>query len=285
MNRLLEKFRRISFWALDFFKGSPIRKHYKDIKYILEHYNSPKSKKARKQHLSKILEHAITTTPYYKKVGSKADFKDFPIIDKGVVRNNYEDFKSDLYLDKKNTPVVTSGSTGTPFKLFHDKNKRDRNCADIIYFAKKGGFEIGSRLVYMKVWNNINKKSPLKLWMENIKPYSIFNYTDKHIKKLIENIKKDTSEKSILCFASTCDVIINYFDSINAKPYDYNIKSIITNSDALSDRTKDKMEEYFQVPTLSRYSNMECGMLAQQCYSGGYEFHVNWASFYIELHY
>jgi phenylacetate-CoA ligase len=46
--------------------------------------------------------------------------------------NNYEAFKSDLFIDAKNTPVVTSGSTGTPFKLFHNADKRARNSADII---------------------------------------------------------------------------------------------------------------------------------------------------------
>jgi len=135
----------------------------------------------------------------------------------------------------------------------------------------------------MKVWNSINQKSPFKLWMENIKPYSIFNYSDKDIENLLDDIAKDKSEIGIVCFASTCDVIVNYRDANKAEPFNYNIKSIIANSDALSNHTKDRMEKYFQVPTLARYSNMECGMLAQQNYSGGYEFNINWASFYIEL--
>ena len=184
---------------------------------------------------------------------------------------------------KKNIPVVTSGSTGTPFKLFHNKDKRSRNTADVIYFAKKGGFDIGSCLIYMKVWNKINTKSPFKLWMENIIPYSIFNYADEDIAKLIEDLKSYKSECGIVCFASTCDVIVNYLDSINAKPFNYRISSIIANSDALCNHTKDRMEKYFQAPILSRYSSMECGLIGQQCYSGGYEFQVNWASFYIEL--
>lgn len=282
---LFELVRKYSFWGLDFIKGSPIRKHYKDIEYILENYGSEKAKKTRKSHLSNILLHAAKTTPFYKNVKKDIELQleDFPIIDKGVVRNNFEDFKSNMYLKSKNTPVVTSGSTGTPFKLFHNTEKRNRNTADVIYFAKNGGFEIGSRLLYMKVWNDINKKTSLRLWMENIIPYSIFNYTDEHIKKLIEDVKNDKSRKGVVCFASTCDVIVNYLDSINADPYDYNIKSIIANSDELSNTTKDKMEKYFKVPTLSRYSNMECGMLAQQSNKGGYEFHINWASFHIEL--
>src|SRR5690606_7330104 len=127
-----------------------------------------------------VLNHARATVPFYREHALGNRLEDFPVISKDTVRNQFESFKSSAYFesfkssaykDKKNTPVLTSGSTGTPFKLFHDRNKRLRSSADIIYFAKQSGFEIGSRLIFMKVWNDINKKSTLKLWMENIKPY------------------------------------------------------------------------------------------------------------------
>lgn len=280
--KALELLRKYTFWGLDFIKGSPVRKHYNDIQFIIENYESQEAQNRINKHLENLIIHSKNTVPYYNNVmGSKLE--DFPIIDKSIVRNNFEDFKSSKYINENNTPVVTSGSTGTPFKLFHNSNKRYRNNADIIYFAKQGGFEIGSRLIYMKVWNDINRKSRLKLFLENIKPYGIKNYTNKDIKALLDNLSQDSSEKGIVCFASTCDVIANYLDETNSKPLDYNIKSIIANSDALSNHTKDKITHYFQVPTLSRYSNMECGMLAQQSYSGGYHFEVNWASYKIEL--
>jgi phenylacetate-CoA ligase len=283
MKSLLEKIRKICYWIFDFLRGSPVRNHYRDIKFILENFGSDESNARREKHLTEILQHAINTTPFYKKNSKGTSLKDFPIINKGTVRNNYDQFKSDTYINQKNIPVVTSGSTGTPFKLFHDKNKRFRNNADIIYFAKQGGFEIGSRLIYMKVWNDINKKSNLKKWMENIKPYSIFNYTEKDIEQLLNDLRQDTSRKGLVCFASTCEVIVKYLDAKNAAPENFNITSVITNSDALSNYVKDKMEHYFKVPVVSRYSNMECGMLAQQNRSGGYFFDFNWASFYLEL--
>ena len=280
---LLESLRKYSFWLMDFFRGSPIRKHFNEIKFIIENFNSTEAKQLKKKHLNNLLNEARAFTPYYKLNAKSASINDFPIIDKSIVMNNYDAFQSSKFLDQKNTPVVTSGSTGTPFKLFHNKNKRLRNNADIIYFTKVGGFEIGSRLIFMKVWNAINKKSPLKLFMENIKPYDILNYTDEDVSQLLYDLKKDTSNKSIFCFASTCDIIVNYLDKISSKPFNFNIKTIITNSDELKRTTKDKMEKYFQAPVISRYSNMECGMLAQQNFSGGYEFEINWGSYYIEL--
>lgn len=280
---LLELIRKYSFWTGDFFKGSQIKKHYNDIKFIIENYNTIEAKKSRDNHLKNLLSQALEYTPYYNMHSKGNNLKDFPLIDKNIVRENYEEFKSLNYINKKNKPVVTSGSTGTPFKLFHNENKRARNTADIIYFTKKGGFEIGTQLIFMKVWNDINRKSPLKLFMENIKPYNIFNYTDADIEQLLLDLKKNKSSKSIFCFASTCDVIVNYLDKIKSQKLNYNVKTIITNSDELKKSTKDKMENYFNSPVLARYSNMECGMLAQQKTSGGYELELNHASFYFEL--
>src|SRR5690606_19298219 len=101
-------------------------------------------------------------------------------------------------------------------------------------------------------------------WMENVKPYNIFNYSDEDIKAMLQNLRNDSSRKGIVCFASTCDAIANYLDSIRCEPENFNITSIIANSDSLSCHTKERMEHYFKVPVLSRYSNMECGMIAQQ---------------------
>ncbi len=268
---------------MDFIKGGAIRKHYNDIKYIIENFDSPEAELLQNQHLKSVLSNAREFVPYYSTHAKSDSLKDFPVIDKGIIRDNFNSFKSIKFIDKQNTAVVTSGSTGTPFRLYHNKNKRLRNNADIIYFTKRGGFEIGSKLLFMKVWNDINKKSKLKLFLENIKPYNILNYTDKDVQNLLEDLKNDKSDKSIFCFASTCDIIVNYLDKIRSRKLNYKVKSIITNSDELKRSTKDKMEKYFQVPVLARYSNMECGMLAQQKVSGGYDYEINHASFKIEL--
>ncbi|WP_066223980.1 phenylacetate--CoA ligase family protein [Formosa haliotis] len=277
-------FREISFWLMDALKGKHIKNHYNDINFILENYNTEASKTARENRLLNLLNHACKTTPFYKDVSNFKSIKDFPVINKNIIRNNYNDFKSEDYIHKKNTPVVTSGSTGTPFKLFHNKNKRLRNTADVIYFAKQAGYQLGTKLYYMKVWNDINRKSKFQMWKENIVPYSIHNYTDDDFKMFISKIKADRNDKNLVGFASTFELLCKYMDKTKAEPLkSNNIKSIIANSEALTSYAKNTMEHYFECPTLSRYSNMENGMLAQQSRTGGEEFHINWASFYIEI--
>ncbi|MGK0324214.1 MAG: phenylacetate-CoA ligase [Psychroserpens sp.] len=58
---------------------------------------------------------------------------------------------------------------------------------------------------------------------------------------------------------------------------------MIANAEALSTHTKESVKKYFGFDILSRYSNMENGILSQQISNEGDNFHVNWASYYIEI--
>ena len=61
------------------------------------------------------------------------------------------------------------------------------------------------------------------------------------------------------------------------------IRSVITMSEGLNDYTKLAGEKYFKCPVLSRYSNIENGILAQQTLSDPVNFMINRASYWIEI--
>ncbi|MCX2679174.1 CoF synthetase [Galbibacter sp. EGI 63066] len=278
---LNNKLREVSFWIIDFLKSSKIKKQYKDIVYVLENYTDEKSNSKREAYLQKVLKHAKATVPYYKNK-TVDNFKDFPVIDKNVVRNNFEDFKSDSYQGKKIYPAYTSGSTGTPFRVFHNKEKKIRNTADTLYFAQKGGYTIGQKLYYLRHWDQYNKKSVLGTFMKNIVMHPVSELTDKDIWNLIEKMKADPEPKSILGYASALANICNYMVNTNAPKVDANVRSIIAMSEHLSPNVKEQLHHYFGVEGLSRYSNVENGIIAQQ-FPGSNTFHINWASYFVEI--
>ena len=63
--KLLETIRRKSFWALDILKGSKVKNDYKDIKLILENHTNKKAEQKNDDYLIKLLDHAVSTTPFY----------------------------------------------------------------------------------------------------------------------------------------------------------------------------------------------------------------------------
>ncbi|QLE02508.1 phenylacetate--CoA ligase family protein [Galbibacter sp. BG1] len=274
--------RERSFWALDFLKGAKIKKNYRDVRFILENFSDPKSVIKRKERLDTILNHARTTVPYYQNLQTLDKLSDFPVVNKNMIRDNFEAFKSNLHLDDKLYSRYTSGSTGTPFRIYHDVDKTIRNTADTLYFAKKAGFKVGQKLIYIRHWDQYNRKSNLATFAENILMHPVSNLRDKDIEGLLRKIQSDKSPKAILSYASALTTICNYLDRKNFQPLEVNMKSIIAMSEYLSPTIKQKLKYYFGVEGLSRYSNVENGIIAQQ-FPGSAVFHINWASYLVEV--
>lgn len=275
----LEKFRAIIFWLLDYCRGSHIRRNLNEIANILRSNNENDYDNS----LSKILTHAIETTQFYCTKTTSLELKNFPVINKSVIRANFSDFISDKYKLNDLIPIVTSGSTGTPFKTFQDKNKKLRNYADTIYFARLAGFEIGHRLVYLKIWAKQKMQSKLAYWMRNTVPVDVIHLNDQSIETLIIKMENDRSTFGILGYASALELICQHLDRKQSGPVKANVRSIIAMSESLNDYTKTTMEKYFGVPVVSRYSNLENGIIAQQELNGKSRFLINAASYHVEI--
>ena len=143
--------RRIGFWTIDSIKGGHIRRHYRDISSILENPFSSKSTKRREEMLTDLLLHSVETVPFYSSFNTTS-LEDFPVVNKSIIQKDLEQFKSSKFLDKKLYKVATSGSTGTPFYLYQNIDKRKINTADVLYFLNKVGHKLGDRLYELEVW-------------------------------------------------------------------------------------------------------------------------------------
>lgn len=280
---LLEEIRFKAFWFVDFLKGGKIKNHFEDVKYILENFDDKKSMNKRGSYIENLLKHTINTVPYYVNYKDYKSLSDFPVVDKLLLRNEIDSFISTRYKNKSGFEVSTSGSTGTPFIIIQDKNKKLRNTADTLYFNEKSGYKVGYKLYYIRAWGNLLKKNPLISFLQNTKTINIKSLSKERMPLIIKNIAKGNGNKAFVGYASFFDELCKYLESINSKPIHSNISSMITISEPLSEKTKKAVKKYFGFDILSRYSNMENGILSQQFHNAGDNFHINWASYYIEL--
>lgn len=280
-------FRKIIFKLNDVLKGSHISNHIADIKKIVSNPESEESKLTIISRQKAILFHSAIKVPFYLKHvtnNEKVTLEDFPVINKNIIRDNIDEFISEG-IDKSSLfRVVTSGSTGTPFSVYHDTKKKQRNSADTIYFGSLAGFEIGTKLNYLKIWTQVNKKSKLKAWAENIVPIDVTQLSDKNISILVDNFNKVSTKQAFLGYASALESICrcienSEFENKNIK----NVSSIIAMSEGLSEYAKKSIHKYFGKYPVSRYSNVENGIIAQQLPDGSNSFVVNWASYCVEI--
>jgi phenylacetate-CoA ligase len=280
---MLQKMRKKAFWISDRLKGSSVKEHYEDISQFLGHSNQLQRAKDTQNKLKSLIKHAINTSAYYSGMGSDAAITDFPVIDKIKIRDEFDAFLSSSYSEKECAAAVTSGSTGTPFKVYHNQDKKNRNTADTLYFANKAGYKLGHRLYYLKIWNEINKKSWYSSFFQNLVPVDVMDQSTSFFETFIDNLNQDKSDKSFLGYASAFEEICKYLDQKNIEKVSSNVKSIIAMSESLNGYTKVSMKKYFDCEVVSRYSNVENGILAQQEKGEDEAFYLNTASYYFEL--
>ena len=276
-------FRGFIFWLLDAFKGGKLKAYYTSILTNHLEFGSKVSIETRKNNLDAIISHALTTVPYYAKFRGYKSIENLPVIDKNIIKDQFSEFKSATYLNKRKIKVSTSGSTGVPFVLYQNKNKKLRNTADSLFFAKLANYNLGNKLIYFRAWDNW-RQSKLSAFAKNIVMVNNADFTNDFIKRFLDKLASNSSSSiHMIGYPSDFEVICDYLDENQPEFRTENIISIITIGETLDEHTRCRLETYFSCPVLSRYSNNELGMLAQQEVGKGPDFRINTASYFIEI--
>ena len=274
--------RRRGFWLVDGLTGGKIKNHLEEIGRLIDEADSQWAVRQKEELLAALLRHAIFTTSYYSGKSLSALLSDFPVVNKTIIREAGESFCSNKVGLSERISVFTSGSTGTPFQVYHDYEKKKRNYADTIYFARLAGYDIGQKLLYMKIWVKEKMEHPLIYFMQNIIPVDVIKLNEDQMESIVNKMHGDGSRYGILGYASALELFARYLDEKHENIQSRNVGSVIAISEALNDYTKTSLQRQFGVPVLSRYSNLENGIIAQQEPNGLSRFLVNTASYVVE---
>ncbi len=274
--------RKSAFWIVDAARGNKIKGNLMDIEASFALNSFDLLKKKNDKILRELLDKAAAETSFYSRFKYYRSLQDYPVVNKNIIKENFDALLTKSSKADKLHTVFTSGSTGTPFMIYQNQAKKYRNTADTIYFARQAGFTIGDKLLYLRLWSEKLKKKKIPAFLQNIEQIEIEELDNHTIAHLLNRLQKDKSPKGWLGYPSGLEKICDYLDSINSKPLDCNVKSIIGMSENLSDHVRSRMWYYFDAPMVSRYSNFENGILAQQSTNSDY-FVVNWASYIVEI--
>lgn len=254
---------RTKFWATDFFKGSPIGKHYREVKYLSTH-NASDTVAYRENKLKDFLKYVSTNSPFYRSyLGRSLSY--FPVVNKSILLENYDEIRipQDRIPGQKGKLHIqsTSGSTGTPFAIPQDTEKRNRRIAELKYFGKVVGFKSHDMLVHLRTWNRWQTKTPAQIRRERIIPFDISTMGEENLAQLVEIINQNKAV-CLRGYASSFDLLANYL-----KANDLHLPSvriIIAGSEALHDDVRVKVKEQIGCEIISQYADEEIGILAQE---------------------
>ena len=188
-----------------------------------------------------------------------------------------------LILGKNNYKVSSSGSTGIPFELYQNTEKRNRNVADSIVFAERAGVPIGIKVIIMSIWNIAKKKNFLLAWMQNVDMQEVTDLNDDEVRRFLINLQKKNNQKGIWAYASALDNLAHYLNTNTLDMSNANVNAIVACSEKLDDNTKISLEKHLNTFVLSRYSNAESGIFAQKIQNGDSTFFMNHGSYYFEI--
>lgn len=233
------------------------------------------------EQLKKILFHAVKNVEFYKTYSDFRGLADFPVVNKAVIRNNGARMLARGFDPAKQYRVSTSGSTGTPFVVYHDAEKRRQAAADTMAFSEFAGYRFGTRLYYVRAWDCVPVKGGWYSKLRNIVCVNNRENSAAYFQRFLEMLERDSSEKSVLIYASTLTELWRYMKTNDVKTT-AKVRVFITMSEALPDDVRRGIAGRFGAPVVSRYSDCECGLIAQQL-PGESDYRVNEASFHVEV--
>lgn len=261
------------FWGLDYLKGRPVHRQFMDIQKQFQ-VGEP-SQKALKE----LLQHAVSKVPYYEAFQEQMDLKKFPVVTKMDFKENLQSFLAAGFDVEKLHTMSTSGSTGTPFTVYMNGQKRSRVIAEILYYNHQEGLYLGERYMYLKTWRK--RKPPIESFMQNVVPVDVLRLDEEKLRQVVAILKKDQNISYLLAYASVYDALAKYLRE-NGVSGDFSPRRILSSSTLLREETKEILENTFGCPVLDRYSNQENGLLGQTR-ENGCSYYVNFPSYYMEL--
>lgn len=259
--------RRTIFWTNDFFHGRRIRKYYDDLNKV--HKNFESGSVIQQKHLEKLLLYAKENSAFYRDGFSDAVMlRDFPVMNKVLISRNMDKIRVPRNLIPGQVGEIhiqkTSGSTGTPFAIPQDTEKRYRRIAELKYYNEEVGVKSHEKIAQCRIWTKWQSKSKGQSFRENIIPVNVARMDDETVGRLLKIVKK---EKVVLCraYASWYDSIVQYLEKGKGDPSDLkSLKVCLSSSEALNEETRRKMLEMAGVPIVEAYASEEAGVLAQQ---------------------
>ena len=224
-----------------------------------------------------IKRYAIEHTLFYK------DYMPddvFPIMTKTDYIKHHDEIRSDEKFDKPLHIISTSGSTGIPFSVEQNYEKRARLIAELKYMGKLVGYQSHEKMLQLRAYHGIvfDRKVDKR---ENIWRYDICNMSDRAIEEIINWILI-WKPRTIYGYASAMETICDYIIRSKNRYQFKTLKSVGTSADMLTPECAGKINKVFDCLLYDRYADMEMGMFAQRIY-GQTNFILNKSSYYFEI--
>lgn len=234
----------------------------------------------RDRRVCSIVRYAAETVPYYqdlfrreridvRDIKTAADLARLPLIEKQLLREQPEYFRSQSRLGQTAIPLKTSGSTGVPLTIYHDRydflnNAAARQRGEIALREALGGLRnfktvsIGfSESMIVKVRSIVSQSAFVPGKKGNV-PLSFLDPLDQVLTQL-NQLRPDVLQS----YGSYLELL---YGSVAARKIPlHRPRLIMYNSDSLSEKARELIRANYGIPILSIYGTVETLNIGFSC--------------------
>ncbi|MGB7933106.1 MAG: hypothetical protein WCH04_12930 [Gammaproteobacteria bacterium] len=232
----------------------------------------------RDRRIRRLVGHAARHVPYYRDlfrqqgidprdIRTADDLAQLPLLDKQAVRDNPEAFVSETGQGRSAIPFKTSGSTGTPLTIYHDRRSLLANMARtlpekaVIWEALGNRSPRQVKILYSsstvkKIWEIYRD---LSLRLPSLPPLLELGDPIEHNIGEINRLKPDI----LSSYGSYMEVIFRVADARQITIHRPGV--VVYGADAMSEGGRRLIEEKFGVRVFSRYAAVESFRIGFTC--------------------
>jgi phenylacetate-CoA ligase len=272
--------RRHVFWALDRARGGSLARSVADIEAQLGAPHSPAARAARRARLRRILDYATRTVPFHSG-HDPTELASFPVVDKATYRQHGAAMRARGLTARQLHVHRTSGSTGTPFEAVWDDVKLRRNQADAIALARLAGYEVGMPMLYLRAWQGQYRPARLQAWVRAVVPVEVVELDEARARGILAGVRRRGRPVTLLGYGSALEELCRALDA-GAPSVNGLVPAVVAVGEAPSDYLRAAVPRHFGHPLVTRYSNTENGLIAQE-EPGSTAYRVNVGSYAAEV--
>jgi len=274
--------RRMGFLLLSRLRRSAISRHLVELEQA-QAFDAEQLAAWQEDRLFRLLSHARDTTDFYKFLipaklppsCAKAVLDSLPVISRQLIRAESKRFVSNAFPERKLSLQHTSGSTGVPLSFWRDRDSLLRQKAEVAYFGRWAGYEIGARYFY------IGPNRPrIRGWIRNEMSLWSTHPDDSWFESLARKLQTRRVE-ILVAHPSILIPFAGYLSRASSSTTSgLSLRGAISISEPLMPEARLRIERLLGCPVLCRYSTRELGIIASECKEKRY--HVNVGSAYVE---
>jgi phenylacetate-CoA ligase len=243
--------------------------------------------------LSALLQHALSTTPYYRDLRTAAPgpsdassqdlLAEFPPVSKNQIRGEFQAFQSEAFSGGRIQAISTSGSTGKPLKVRVDNEGFGRYFAAKFRALRWYGVNFADR--QLRVWGLAMAHHKKTYWkirdiLQNRLRLSSFDLSDDTLERFWPRLQRFRPDY-INGYTSAVQRLADFLETTGKDGRSLGVKAVLPTAEMLYDWQREQMARVFGCPIVNEYGGSEIQAIAYECPSG--TLHISHENMLVEV--